>query len=1217
MKKKWLTGHPYEDSLKKIMRIMRLTLMLLFGCMITVSANSYAQKTRLDVNMSNTSIRDLFGYIEDNSEFVFLYRNEDFNVLKKVEINLKDATINQILDQALKGENVTYNVYERQIVIQKAGEVLSTQQMKELSGIVKDNQGHPLTGVTVKVKGTSIGTVTDVNGQFKLSVSKDVKTISFSFIGMTKQDIDIKDKTSFTIVMAEEINTVEEVVAIGYGTRKKKDLTGSISTVNSKDMEKINSLSPQFALQGNTTGVRVTATSGDPNAAPSIFIRGVGTWQGSGQPLYVIDGQIITAPHDGNVDVISAGNRDTPPNLWTLINPDDIESMSVLKDASAAAIYGSRGANGVILIKTKRGKKGEASIEFNATHGIQNIPTYNMLNTQQYVDLVHEMYANNTNPDITIEKNLYGRNEADDNARRIGYSPQFDPSSPYYISSRQTYNWQNNLIRSNALDNAYDIKLSGANEKVDYYMSLGYRNQESNFVGGGFEHYTAALNLNSQVNKWLKVGVNYKFAHQKTLMDDQTDLLNIANGAPWQPIFDSSTKSGYANVLDPPAGGWQPTLLYGQGSKNNYLAITNLNRSDFTLDRQIGQGYIEIAPISGLTLRGSINLDISTQDRRMVSVYSNDIFFYAGGDPAKQAPNAPNALGSMSDRVNKIFNYQSDFTATYEKSFGKHRINATAATQDQYNIRNYFDYSGSNLTNMQNLEKLGYGADGANNNSFVGRDEKYWFGMVGRLSYIYDDKYYIDLSYRRDASNGFAKAYRWGNFYSASGAWRISKETFMQDLTWLDDLKLRGGWGQAGNDESVVGGFAYLSRAGGSGSYSFGSGNGNGIGNYNEANGVTGFPNAELTWEVVGTTYGGFDASLFGNKLTATLEIYNRRTSGIQQYVNLPLSVGTDAPAFNIGTLENRGADIMVGYNNKVGDFTYGISGNISFLKNEVISLYNDQPLFISGIGLASNGDAPAAPGNGLRVEKGRSIGTIWGYKVGGIFKTQAEINSYYAPGPNDPTNQFTGKVTDQTIGDKYNVRPGDMYFQNVGGNPTVKEPNYSTKPDSLINNYDQTAIGNTIPGYTYGINLSAGWKGIDFSLSFYGEGDVQKYNDVAATLESMNGLSNFSTSVLDRWTVNNPSKVMPRAVIGDPAGNNRFSDRFVESAAYFKLNNWQLGYSLPNQIMRKINFAVKSARFFISGSNNIYITNWSGLDPVNDRKPLPRTFSVGLKAKF
>jgi TonB-linked SusC/RagA family outer membrane protein len=1175
--------------LRKAFFVMKLTLLILlittFGLM---AGESYSQETRITLNLKNVLIKDVLLRIENSSEYFFIYNNQLVDVDRKVSINVDNQKISDVLRDIFQDQNVDFQVTDRKIVL--APHATESQQQKSVSGKVSDSAGGPLPGVSVVIKGTTMGTITDGDGKYSMKNIPANATLVFSFVGMKMQEITVAGKTTINVTLTEESVGLDEVVAVGYGSKRKKDLTGSISTVQTGEMEKINSLSPQFALQGNTTGVRIVNTSGDPNAAPKIYIRGVGTWQGSGQPLYVIDGQIITPPQDGNTDVISAGNLDTPPNLWSLVNPNDIESMSVLKDASAAAIYGSRGANGVIIITTKRGKKGDATIEFNAQYGVQNIPTYKMQNTQQYVDLVNEMYANNSNPDISIEKNLYGRNETNDIARRISYSPQFDPSSPYSISSRQTYDWQKDLVRSNATDNQYDLKLSGGTDKIDYYTSVGYRNQESNFIGGGFEQYTGAINLNAQAKKWLKIGVNYKFSHQKTDLDDQTDLVNIANVAPWQPIYDSSTKSGYANVIDPPAGDWQPARIYGQGSKNNYLALTNLNRSNFTLQRQIGQGYFEILPIPGLTLRGSLNLDLATQDRKEIAVYANSIFETVGTDPAKAAPSAPDALASMSDRVNKIFNYQADFTATYDKSFGKHRINLTSAVQDQYHIRNYFDYIGQNITNIKNLDKISYGSDLANNNSFTGRDEKYWFGIVGRASYIYGNKYYLDLSYRRDASSGFSKDYRWGNFYSVSGAWRISDEWFMQDLTWLNDLKLRGGWGQAGNDEAVVGRFAYLSGAGGQGSYSWGSGNGNGLGNYYIASGVNGFPNASLTWEVVETTYFGFDASMFKNKLSATVEVFNRKTKGIQQYVNLPLSVGTDAPAFNIGALQNKGVDIMLGYNDKWGDFTYNVSGNISFLKNEVTSLYNNQPLYVDGLG---------------RIEKGRSVGTIWGYKVGGVFQNTAEINNYYS------------NITDQFIANKNYVAPGDLWFQNVGGNPTEAEPNYSTTPDKLLNTYDQTDIGNTIPGYTYGIDLSAGWKSIDFSLNFYGEGDVQKYNEARAVMESMDGLNNFTTSVQNRWTTSNTSTKMPRAVIGDPAGNNRYSDRFVESAAFFRLNTWQLGYSIPDLILKKMNYAVKSIRLFISGSNNIYLSKWSTLDPVNDRKPLPRTFNIGLKAKF
>jgi TonB-linked SusC/RagA family outer membrane protein len=991
---------------------------------------------------------------------------------------------------------------------------------------------------------------------------------------------------------------LEEVVTIGYGTRRKRDLTGSIATVQSESIEKTNSVSPQFALQGNTAGVRVVTTSGDPNASPQIFIRGIGTWQGSGQPLYVIDGQIITPPQDANVDVISAGNRDTPPNLWSLINPNDIESLTVLKDASSAAIYGSRGANGVILITTKKGKKGAPTVEFNALGGIQNIPTYKMLNTQQFVDLTHEMYANNLNPDVSIEKNLYGRLEPDNDARLISFSPQFDPQSPFYISSTKTYDWQKDLIRSNAFDQSYDVKVSGATDKVDYYMSIGYKDQQSVFDGGGMKRYTAAMNLNDQVNKWLKVGLNYKFAYQETGLDDYSDLPGIASVAPWQPIYDPTSKSGYAEVLDTQPGNWKDKKKYGQGSRENFRAMINLQKNIFILQRHIGQGYVEVLPFKGLNLRGSINLDYATQDRQLLDVYANHIFIPDGQDPATSAPAAPDALGGWSSRVNNIFNYQSDFTATYDRTINKHRITATGVVQDQYNRRNFRDMGTGNLLTIKDFRKIGYGADQANNNSIYFFKEEFWFGMVGRLNYIYDEKYYLDGSYRRDASNGFAKPYRWGNFYSVTGAWRISKEAFMQNLTWIDDLKLRGGWGQAGNDETVVGSFAYLSTVGGSGSYRLGSGNGDAIGNYYPASPVTGFPNPLLTWEVASTTYAGFDAMMLKNKLNVTLELYNRKTSGVQQFVHLPLSVGTDDPAYNIGELTNKGADITAGYNNKIGEVSYSISGNISFLKNRITRLYGDQPIFVDNLG-------PSTEGLG-RIEEGRSIGIIWGYKVDHIFKDQADIDAYYAKHP------------DQTITDKKYVAPGDIAFKDIGGAPTKTEKYYSTKPDSLINTYDQTEIGNTTPGYTYGLNLNAGMKGFDLSLSFYGEGNVDRYNIVRSQFESMSGAGvNYFATTLNRWTPTNKNSTMPRAVIGDPAGNNRVSDRFVESAAFFRLNSWQLGYTLPDRIMSKIGYAVSSLRIYVTGQNDIYAFRWSGVDPVNDNKPLTRTFYIGLKAKF
>ena len=1074
-----------------------------------------------------------------------------------------------------------------------------------VSGIVTDlstNEGLP--GVNVLVKGTTTGTVTDVEGNYRLEVPSEESILVFSSIGYVSEEIAVNSQTTLDVTLAPDISQLQEIVVVGFGERKKKDLTGSIATVDSRTIEQVPMASPQFALQGNAAGVRVVNTSGDPNEAPQIFVRGIGTWNGDSQPLYVIDGQIIEPPRAGNEDQISGFGLATPPNLLNLINSNDIASLTVLKDASAAAIYGSRGANGVVLITTKKGKFGAPVVEFNARTGVQNIPTFDMLNTQQYVDLVQEMYANNANPDVTVENQVYGRDQPDDATRLISFSPQFDPESPYHINDRTTYNWQDDLVKRNAINQAYDVKVSGATDNINYYVSSGFFNQEGTLLGNELTRYTGAVNLNADVTDWLKIGVNYKYTHQESELNDQGELQDYADVSPWQPLRDPTNRFGYAPVLDPYAFGdtWRQINRYGQGANPNYLALANLDYRSFTIDRQLGQFYAEISPLPGLTLRGSLNLDYAKQDRYTLDVWSRaNIFKTNGIDPANEAPAAPNSLGGLQHRINNVFNFQSDFTATYQRTFNtRHNFTLTAAVQDQRHRREFLTIEGANLQVLTDDPKLNnYGNDLSNNTSIYGWDQRFWFGLVGRINYDYDGKYYLDGSFRRDASNGFDDDYRWGNFYSVSGAWRISQENFMESLTFLNDLKIRGGWGQAGNDQAAVGQYAFLSRTNGVSSYRWGSGSGDPLGNLQLGTRVADLPNPTLTWEVVTTTYVGFDALMLNNKLNLTFEWYNRATSGILQRVNLPLSVGALSPLLNIGEMENRGVDLQLGYNNQVGDFTYGVSGNISFLKNEVTKLYEGQPLFISDL-IEGSGQT--------RIEEGRSVGHLWGYQVGGVFQSQAEIDAY-----------FNGqRDKDQEVQNPDFVAPGDLYFVDAGGNPTEAEPFYSTTPDGRINSFDRTEIGNTIPGYTYGLNLNAGWKGFDLSLNFYGEGDVQRRNRVRERFESMQSAnSNQFVTTLNRWTPQNTNTSMPRAVAGDPASNNRFSTRWVEDASFFRLNTWQVGYSLPNSLLDKLGNTVQSLRVYVGGQNNIYLFSWSGIDPVNDDFPLPRAFNAGLNLKF
>lgn len=1168
------------------------------------SAASQIYANSLQESNETVPMASLLQQIERSFNVTFLYEQHlvaDKHVHEN-QIDMHDD-VGKGLSETLSELGFTYHQVDNDtfVILAKENSGQSGEFQEQVTGLVFDERsGEALPGVNVLIVGTDTGTTTDLDGNFELAVPSLDVTLRFSYIGYETQEIPLDGQTELEIDLQPEAIVGEELVVTGIGQqRRRKDLTGSISTVDAESIENVGTISPQFAIQGNTPGVRLTTTSGDPNEAPQIFIRGIGTWNGDSQPLYVIDGQIIEPPRAGNEDVITGHGLDTPPNLYNLLNPNDIESISILKDASAAAIYGSRAANGVVLITTKQGESIRPAVRVRTQTGISNYPTHDMLNTQQYVDLTHEMYLNSTDPSVDINEDLYGRNQATDAARLTNFSPQFDPESPYYIGDPTTYDWQNIMSRENALSQSANISVSGANDWLNYYISGGIEDREGMTIGRGLTRYSGAVNLNVDATEWMRIGVNYKHTNQESARDG-ANLQSLADAPPWQPLRDSNHESGYAPAIDPYRFGesWQAIKIYGQGTNNNVLAQSKLGWQNFELKRDLAQLYVEINPIESLTLRGSLNLDYTVQDRGSLSLTSEEIFSPQGQDQSED-PDAPNSVGSLSHRINNIFNYQSDFTATYQAIFAEnHNVSLTASVQDQRHTREVQDFSGGNLQNIPYDPKFaGYGNDTPNNNSFTGISRRYWFGMVGRASYNYDSKYYLDISYRRDASNGFDEDYRWGNFYAVSGAWRISSEPFF-DVAFIDDLKLRGGWGEAGNDQAAVGSYSYLSTVnGGLSSYRWGSGDGDPIGTIQLGSTVDDLPTPNLSWEVATTTSAAVDVLLFNNRLDLTVEWYQRITDGILQTVDLNPSVGVNNPLQNIGEMKNDGVDIQLGFNNQVGDFFYDVSGNISFIQNEVTKLYKGQPLLIEG--LFERDDA-------ARIEEGRSVGVIWGYKVGGIFQTQQEIDEYFS------------NYTDANVSNADYVEPGDMYFQDVHGNPTDEEPFYSKTPDGAINEFDRTEIGNTIPGYTYGINLSVGWKNLSLSMGFYGEGDVDKYNSAKQTFESMaGGGPNYYASTLDRWTPSNTDTDIPRAVVGDPAGNNRFSDRWVESAAFFRLNNWQLSYSLPVSLLNKINNAVSSMRVYVGGQNNLYLNRWSTLDPVSDQIPLPRTYHFGIDFQF
>jgi len=1067
----------------------------------------------------------------------------------------------------------------------------STFAQTTVTGKVTDVETKsPLTNVSVMVKGSKVGVVTNDAGFYTISVPAGGKLV-FSYLGNLPNEQSVPASGMLNVSLSSKPRSLDEVVVIGYGSRKKKDVTGAVSTIGEKDIEKSTSMTPELALQGKAAGVFIESGGGAPGARPIVRIRGVNTF-GFAEPLYVIDGVPI---FEGGAGVTGGaiGDIRSPINIFSMINPADIESMTVLKDASAAAIYGVRASNGVILITTKQGKTGKPRVEFNASYGTQKLPkSINTLNTQQYFTLLQESY--NAYPDANTSF-----------AQKFG--PLYDASNPAYVGNSPTYNWQNELRNDNATLQDYNVKVSGGSAGTNYYFSGGYSKTESPLKANNMERYSVALNVDSKISKYVQAGINVRLISQSALENTQGDLGTMIATIPFQPIYDKNSPTGFAQVssgtfkdnpdYDPTkleAGplkvfnAGDPKQLWGTQTRYNPFAFQQLNNTSYNLLNTLGNAFIQIEPITGLKLKGSLGGNYMMNLRKTFN--NNEAWKYS------QTPTNPYlnqdgfAKGSYGERQGRTVNLNKELTLNYVHTFHKdHSIDVILGVSNQYSKWNWTD--ASSPVNYTDPQYWGV----ANLRPFTGAaagvlQEDALIGYLGRVSYKFKDKYYFDATIRRDGSSRLAPQNKFDNFPSFSAAWRISRENFFPELSFVNDLKIRGGWGQLGNFQSA-GPYQYLSGVGLSPDYALGSGNGNGNGTQQQGAFLPNFANTSLTWEKVKTSSLGIDAVLFNNHVNFTAEYYNKTTFDIIQSVGLPPNTGIQRPAdLNVATVRNSGIELQIGYNKKFGNVNFNASGNLTTVSNEVVKL---------------NGGAPIG-GEGGRIEEGYSMGYLWGYKVGGIFQNQAEIDKWGLAHPDGDAN----------IGSNA-YKPGDMYFQNVYGDPREgKTERYSPTPDSAVNSNDRTYLGKTIAGFYYGFSVGAEYKNFDVSVFLQGVGDVQRYNYARSGMESMSGPANQWATTLNRWTPTNPSSTMPRAVFSDPYATGRFSSRYVENASYLRLKNIQIGYSLPAGVMSKLSFAQK-IRFYVSGVNLLTVTNYTGLDPENDILPPTKQFLFGISAAF
>lgn len=1145
-----------KDLCCQFLRKMKITVFLLLISIAGVYAvDSYAQTTKLTLQLSDKAIKEVLYQVEEQSEFRFFY-NENVNVDRKISIDLKNKTVFNVLDEILQETDIQYRVIGRQIALYTESEGFTglSAQQSLVSGTVTSENGEPLPGVTVIIKGSSTGTVTDANGNYSLNaLGNDV--LSFSFIGMKTQEIAVNNRTSINVVLEEESIGIEEVVAIGYGTRKKSDLTGAVSQIGSEDLQKEIKMSPELAMQGKMAGVFISNPGSDPNARPSVRIRGVSTL-GYNDPLYVVDGIPITeggASESSNRVADLRGNV----NVLNMINPNDIESISVLKDASATAIYGVRASNGVILITTKRGSKGKMNINLSARYGIQNIyKDYDILNTQEYVEMHREAWANNTvlneDPDIL----------------RF-----YDPNSSAYLGNNPTYDWQSAGKVKNAAVQDYNVSISGGNEVSNYSVGSGFTSQENAMFSDQFERYSFFLNSDHNLTSWLKVGESFRFAYTKSDFNGGGD----AFAAPWQPLYDPNGFDGYAlpgGIVD----GSFVSRAYGNSTRDNFLGNAKYETSIYNLIRNLGSFYAEVSPVKGLRIKGTISFDYYTNNRENYEAVESGLFAANQGQLLSSGNTYTNR-----ETINK--NIVKEFLIGYNNTFGKHSIDVILNAMDQevgWNIKNVGIRNNSPISSWDQ-RRIDEGWPPEDKGSFYERNRSGLQGYMGRLSYNFDSKYYLDATVRRDGTSKFGPGYKWGTFPSFAAAWRISSESFMESLTWLDDLKIRGGWGQTGNQETKD--YAFLSLVNFNPKYALGSGgDADGDGSLNAAAALGDFPIIDMSWETVTTTNFGFDAIFLDNKLSLTAEYYNRLTDGILQSISIPLVIGAlNNPVVNLAKVENSGMEFQVGYNDRIGDLGFSASFNLTTVNNVVKELYLGRP-----------------QGGTLRIEEGQSMNYIYGYKVAGIFQSDAEVTAW--------KEQYTDPGRDSQ------KAPGDMYFEDLfsAPDPEVENQWVGTEPDNKIDDFDRTYLGKTIPGFYYGMNFGFDYKEWDLSINFRGVGDVQRINDVRQAREGMGaGGANFLSTVLDRWTPSNPSSEMPRTIAGDPSGNNRMSDRWVEDAGFLRLQNLQVGYTFNADLLNKV--GINSTRVFLSGSNLFVLTPYSGLDPEDDTTPVTLTAGVNI----
>lgn len=1100
---------------KQIFRIMRISTFLLMVCVFcSYAGNAHSQNAKVSIHMNNVKLDKILNEIENQTDYLFIYNNQvDINKITSVKV--KNEAVAQVLDRILSGTGINYELEGTHIILttEAIKDLHAQQQAKTVTGTVTDVSGEPIIGANIRIKGTTTGTITDIDGNFSIE-AKPQSVIEVSYIGYLTQETVINNQKSIRFLLKEDTKTLDEVVVIGYGVQKKADLTGSVANINTEKLNTQSNANIGQALQGKIAGVDIVSQGGAPGSGTRIMVRGIGTLNNA-SPLYIVDGMYM--------------------NSIDHINPNDIASIDVLKDASSAAIYGSRAANGVIIVTTKEGSntEGKPIIDLSVNLGISTASKFlDMLDAKGWAEVT------------TIARQAIGK-------------PALDMATD--LANKPDNDWQDIIFRPALMQN-YNLAVKGGGKYSTYYTGLGYFNQDGIVKGTNYQRYNIQ-SKNDYKRGIFSAGTNLiiSFSHDKPLHQELRGGMigTILQSVPTLEKYDDTREGGYGGTYGDVVNIPHPLAIIDDNIMDRY----NENVKIFA------NLYAQIELFKGLKYKLNLTPDFSFER------YKNYLNKYDFGL-------ATNSITQLTERQRRRRNILVENLLTFDRTFGEHKISALAGYTYQDSRFRHIQAYGEGLP--QGLEEIDAATTNRSNEGNSWRSVL--TSILGRVFYSYQNKYLFTATIRRDGSSKFGKNNRYGYFPSFSLGWNVAEEKFMENVHWLDQLKLRGGYGVLGNQEID--------------NYQYSSTITTGI-NYPDGNGgllqgafPKNFANPDIKWEETAMTNVGIDFMAFNNRLSLTADYYVKNTKDILLTVPIPISSGgANDPIRNAGKIRNNGFEFNLGWMDQPNpDISYGINLIGSFNKNKVIAMGSESGSIKGG---STNQNITTS-----ETKAGYPIGGYWLISTAGYFNSQEEVDAYAKDGK---------KIQPA-------AEPGDIKFVDANN-------------DGVINDDDRVFQGSPFPDFTFALNGNMRYKNFDLSIGLQGVLGNKIYNATRQTLEDVTKGSNFLASCLDYWTPENKNASHPRLTWDDPNRNTRAeSDRYLENGSYLRLRSVQLGYTFPQTWFKG---AIQHARVYINAENLFTITSYSGYSPdvnadnANYRGfdnfiyPTNRTFMLGLNVTF